>query len=326
MKFQSYLAAGFGLWLGMQAMINIGVNMGVLPTKGLTLPLMSYGRSSLIVTLAWLGMVLRVHHEVAAGTRGSRQRHAPRGGRAVSAGPVMIMAGGTGGHVFPALALARVCARAFAPGDLARHAQGPGGARRAGRRLRHRMAFDFGHAGQGTCVAAAGAVHAVPFIVGSAAHHAPPSSRRGRGPRRLRQRARAGLRRGCARRPLLIHEQNAIAGLHQSHAFASGARGADGFPGGIRRQPQGAPHRQPGARRHFLACRAGRALRGSQWAGTAAGRRRQSRRDAAEQGRAAGTGEAWRRRAALRGAPSGRREAHRSRAGPLMARPACRAK
>jgi cell division protein FtsW len=43
--------------------------MGVLPTKGLTLPLMSYGRSSLIVTLAWLGLVLRVHHETVRGTR-----------------------------------------------------------------------------------------------------------------------------------------------------------------------------------------------------------------------------------------------------------------
>src|SRR4029079_13247652 len=48
LKFQSYLALGFGLWLGAQALINIGVNMGVLPTKGLTLPLMSYGRSSMI--------------------------------------------------------------------------------------------------------------------------------------------------------------------------------------------------------------------------------------------------------------------------------------
>jgi cell division protein FtsW len=69
LKFPSYLASGFGLWLGVQACINIGVNMGVLPTKGLTLPLMSYGRSSLIVTLAWLGLVLRVHHETVRGTR-----------------------------------------------------------------------------------------------------------------------------------------------------------------------------------------------------------------------------------------------------------------
>ncbi len=68
-KFPSYIASGFGLWLGVQACINIGVNMGVLPTKGLTLPLMSYGRSSLIVTLAWLGLVLRVHHETVRGTR-----------------------------------------------------------------------------------------------------------------------------------------------------------------------------------------------------------------------------------------------------------------
>jgi cell division protein FtsW len=68
-KFPSYIASAFGLWLGVQACINIGVNMGVLPTKGLTLPLMSYGRSSLIVTLAWLGLVLRVHHETVRGTR-----------------------------------------------------------------------------------------------------------------------------------------------------------------------------------------------------------------------------------------------------------------
>ncbi|HWW20727.1 MAG TPA: putative lipid II flippase FtsW [Steroidobacteraceae bacterium] len=71
LKFQSYLAAGFGLWLGIQAFINVGVNMGVLPTKGLTLPFMSYGRSSLIVTLAWLGIVLRVHHETVHGKRRS---------------------------------------------------------------------------------------------------------------------------------------------------------------------------------------------------------------------------------------------------------------
>lgn len=67
--FQAYLAAAFGIWVGLQAFINIGVNMGVLPTKGLTLPLMSYGRSSLLVTLAWLGIVLRIHHECASAGR-----------------------------------------------------------------------------------------------------------------------------------------------------------------------------------------------------------------------------------------------------------------
>jgi len=71
LKFQSYLAAGFGIWVAIQAFINMGVNMGALPTKGLTLPFMSYGRSSLIVTLAWVGIVLRVYHEAAQASRGT---------------------------------------------------------------------------------------------------------------------------------------------------------------------------------------------------------------------------------------------------------------
>jgi cell division protein FtsW len=71
MAFQAALAASFGLWVGIQSLINIGVNMGVLPTKGLTLPMMSYGRSSLLVTLASLGLVLRVYHEAMTRTRGS---------------------------------------------------------------------------------------------------------------------------------------------------------------------------------------------------------------------------------------------------------------
>jgi len=95
LRFQAYLAAGFGLWLGCQSMINIGVNMGVLPTKGLTLPLMSYGRSSMIVTLAWVGLLLRVYHEAMNASRGmanarrsegGRADDESRGGRAVGAG------------------------------------------------------------------------------------------------------------------------------------------------------------------------------------------------------------------------------------------------
>jgi len=61
--FQAYVAFGLGIWLAIQAVINLGVNMGVLPTKGLTLPLVSYGRSSLIVTLAALGLLLRIDLE-----------------------------------------------------------------------------------------------------------------------------------------------------------------------------------------------------------------------------------------------------------------------
>ncbi len=63
MPFQAFVAAAFAMWVGLQAFINIGVNMGILPTKGLTLPMLSNGGSSLLVSLAWLGMVLRIGHE-----------------------------------------------------------------------------------------------------------------------------------------------------------------------------------------------------------------------------------------------------------------------
>jgi cell division protein FtsW len=74
MRFQAYVALAFGVWLGLQAIVNIGVNMGVLPTKGLTLPLLSYGRSSLLVSLAWLGVVLRIYHEVKCSSRSAVTR------------------------------------------------------------------------------------------------------------------------------------------------------------------------------------------------------------------------------------------------------------
>jgi cell division protein FtsW len=74
MQFQAYLALAFGVWLGLQALVNIGVNMGVLPTKGLTLPLLSYGRSSLLVSLGWLGVLLRIHHEVKCTSRSAVMR------------------------------------------------------------------------------------------------------------------------------------------------------------------------------------------------------------------------------------------------------------
>jgi cell division protein FtsW len=80
MRFQAYLAIGFGIWLGLQASVNIGVNMGVLPTKGLTLPLLSYGRSSLLVSLAWLGVLLRIYHEVKCSSRSAVTR-VPGGSR-----------------------------------------------------------------------------------------------------------------------------------------------------------------------------------------------------------------------------------------------------
>jgi cell division protein FtsW len=70
--FAAYLAYGIALWLGLQTLINMGVNMGVLPTKGLTLPLLSYGGSSLVVTLAACALLLRVDYETRAKVRGGR--------------------------------------------------------------------------------------------------------------------------------------------------------------------------------------------------------------------------------------------------------------
>jgi cell division protein FtsW len=61
--FGAYLCYGVGLIIGLQAFINIGVALGLLPTKGLTLPLISYGSNSLVMTLAALGCVVRASHE-----------------------------------------------------------------------------------------------------------------------------------------------------------------------------------------------------------------------------------------------------------------------
>jgi len=61
--FGSQIAYGIGIWLGIQACVNMGVNMGVLPTKGLTLPLMSYGGSSLVLVCISIALLFRVDLE-----------------------------------------------------------------------------------------------------------------------------------------------------------------------------------------------------------------------------------------------------------------------
>ena len=63
--FHAYFAFGIAILLGVQAFINMGVNMGLLPTKGLTLPLVSYGGSSLIVSCMCIGIIARIQNEVA---------------------------------------------------------------------------------------------------------------------------------------------------------------------------------------------------------------------------------------------------------------------
>jgi cell division protein FtsW len=61
--FAALAAQGIGVWIGFQALINMGVNVGVLPTKGLTLPLMSYGGSGLLVNFVALAILLRIDWE-----------------------------------------------------------------------------------------------------------------------------------------------------------------------------------------------------------------------------------------------------------------------
>ncbi len=61
--FAGLVAEGVAVWMGFQAFINMGVNLGALPTKGLTLPLMSYGGSAMLINLVALAIVLRVEHE-----------------------------------------------------------------------------------------------------------------------------------------------------------------------------------------------------------------------------------------------------------------------
>jgi cell division protein FtsW len=72
--FSGLVAQGVGLWIGVQAFINIGVATGLLPTKGLTLPLMSYGGSALLSTMMALALLLRVDLESRALMRGGAAR------------------------------------------------------------------------------------------------------------------------------------------------------------------------------------------------------------------------------------------------------------
>lgn len=69
--FSAHCAFGVALWLGLQSMISIGVNLGVLPTKGLTLPLISSGGSSVMMTCVALGLLLRVSYETERARRQS---------------------------------------------------------------------------------------------------------------------------------------------------------------------------------------------------------------------------------------------------------------
>ena len=70
--FAGLVAQGVGIWIGFQAFINVGVNLGALPTKGLGLPLMSFGGSAMLLDLIALALLLRVDYENRVLMRGGR--------------------------------------------------------------------------------------------------------------------------------------------------------------------------------------------------------------------------------------------------------------
>jgi len=72
LTFAGLVAKGIGIWIGVQAFINMGVNLGLLPTKGLTLPLMSYGGSGLLINCIGLAILLRIDYENRVLMRGGR--------------------------------------------------------------------------------------------------------------------------------------------------------------------------------------------------------------------------------------------------------------
>lgn len=76
-QFSAFIAYGLAIWFGFQSFVNMGVNMGILPTKGLTLPLMSYGGGSMMIMCCAVALLFRVHSEVAEATAAiTKERYA----------------------------------------------------------------------------------------------------------------------------------------------------------------------------------------------------------------------------------------------------------
>jgi cell division protein FtsW len=75
LRFSAFIAYGLGIWFGFQSFVNMGVNMGILPTKGLTLPLMSYGGGSMMIMCCAVALLFRVQSEVAEINAGTPKRN-----------------------------------------------------------------------------------------------------------------------------------------------------------------------------------------------------------------------------------------------------------
>ena len=86
--FAGYIAFGIALWMALQSFVSIGVNLGMLPTKGLTLPLISSGGSSVLMTCAALGLLLRVSWEYERAARQVALRRAVGAGAPIGSAPL----------------------------------------------------------------------------------------------------------------------------------------------------------------------------------------------------------------------------------------------
>lgn len=78
LHFAAYLAYGIGFWFGFQVLFHIGVNLALLPPKGLTLPLISYGGSSLMVTMMAIALLMRVHRDTVIALFGLNEKEASK--------------------------------------------------------------------------------------------------------------------------------------------------------------------------------------------------------------------------------------------------------